>query len=280
MHKQGCERARGAQAAGRPLTRQLLEAVGLWAALLQVRLARSLKEDKPPSWCISPRHRLHRDMGGTQRDSCQPRGGSPEGPGVCATRGWGFSTPRFPPKALPEGQAPTQCGLPPLHLSQPRGAGAVPPSAKILLLTISQPYQRLPKDFLVARRGQRAPAIVLDKGEMKAGTGGREGGCRPSPWPCNGWDRAPTCPAPGPAQCIPAGVCRLTSGAGMWPPADAARRRGTAREREEGLCQSCSLSHGPEPAGCRDQDTPNSPGLSCPSPPSPLSPSPPRPCGC
>lgn len=52
-----------------------------------------------------------------------------------------------------------QRGLPPLHPypSQPRGPGLC------LLLTISRPYQRLPKDFLIAQRGQRAPAVVLDK---------------------------------------------------------------------------------------------------------------------
>ena len=90
-----------------------------------------------------------------------------------------------------------------------------------------------------------------------------EGGCQPPPQPCNEGDRAPTCPAPSPARCIPASVCRPTSGAGTWPPAGAVTRRGTAGEREKGLHQSLSLGHSPEPSGFGDQNTPNSPRLSC-----------------
>lgn len=52
----------------------------------------------------------------------------------------------------------------------------------------------------------------------------------------------------------------------MWPPAGAVTQKGTAGEWESGLHQSCSLGHGPEPTGHRDQDTPNSPRLSCPTP--------------
>lgn len=97
-----------------------------------------------------------------------------------------------------------------------------------------------------------------------------EGGCRgvpAAPQPRDGGGRAPAGP-----RCVPAGVCRLTAGAGTWPRAGAATRRGTAGEREEGWCQSRPLAHGPQPAGCRHlrQPQPEPPPSTGPSAAPPL----------
>lgn len=102
-------------------------------------MAHVLKAPAPQQW----------DAGAS--GSCHSRGGSC-GSWALHHPGLRISTPHFPLKVFPGSSASCHhC----TYLSSEAGLCQSP--------VISWHYQRFPKDFLVAQRGQRAAAVVLDK---------------------------------------------------------------------------------------------------------------------